>query len=323
MDTHGELEYTVVHDTPAFNLTNHKHLLHIRSPTSRNKHRLVNGHQVSLIETTYYNLLKKAFVDLSLESIAMPFIGTGAAGVSIQDCTGDLITALHKFLVDFSPLIGNQKHFVYLVNNSSNILIEAEVYISRKVSSLNESHGAGTEKNSKLNKTEEESDTSCSSSSNTSTEIDNECVICLEAIKDEKKLELCTHSFCRSCIDEYFETVKKNCPVCNTSYGITQGNQPNGTMTHRFISSKLSGFESSTGTIEITYSIPSGTQDRRHPNPGLPYHGCTRVAYLPDTVEGRRVLDLLKRAFDQKLVFTVGQSRTTGLDNMVTWNDIQ
>lgn len=34
------------------------------------------------------------------------------------------------------------------------------------------------------------------------------------------------------------------------------------------------------------------------------------------------MLRLLKKAFDQKLIFTVGTSRTTGAENQVTWNDI-
>lgn len=34
------------------------------------------------------------------------------------------------------------------------------------------------------------------------------------------------------------------------------------------------------------------------------------------------MLRLLRKAFDQKLIFTVGTSRTTGNENQVTWNDI-
>ena len=48
----------------------------------------------------------------------------------------------------------------------------------------------------------------------------------------------------------------------------------------------------------------------------------TRIAYLPDSAEGREVCDLLKEAFDRKLTFTVGRSVTTGLDNQIVWNGI-
>ena len=55
---------------------------------------------------------------------------------------------------------------------------------------------------------------------------------------------------------------------------------------------------------------------------GQRYSGTTRTAYLPDNNEGRHVLSLLKRAFDARLIFTVGTSHTTGLTNTVVWNDI-
>jgi hypothetical protein len=40
--------------------------------------------------------------------------------------------------------------------------------------------------------------------------------------------------------------------------------------------------------------------------------GFPRKAYLPDNGDGQKALRLLKLAFDQRLVFTVGQSSTTG-----------
>ena len=104
---------------------------------------------------------------------------------------------------------------------------------------------------------------------------------------------------------------------------MSKGDQPDGTMSVQRLMFTLPGYEhTSTRTIQISYHIPSGIQSARHPQPGKAFHGATRLAYLPDTIEGRRVLELLQRAFDNKLVFTVGQSRTTGLDSVVTWNDI-
>lgn len=52
------------------------------------------------------------------------------------------------------------------------------------------------------------------------------------------------------------------------------------------------------------------------------YPGTDRVAYLPDSPEGNRVLRLLRRAFEQRLIFTIGTSMTTGMHNVITWNDI-
>ncbi|KAK9410547.1 E3 ubiquitin-protein ligase DTX3L [Crotalus adamanteus] len=76
------------------------------------------------------------------------------------------------------------------------------------------------------------------------------------------------------------------------------------------------------GTITITYHIPDGIQTERHPHPGKAFVGTFRKAYLPDNKEGREILKLLQRAFNQGLIFTVGQSRTTGATDVVTWNDI-
>jgi len=59
-----------------------------------------------------------------------------------------------------------------------------------------------------------------------------------------------------------------------------------------------------------------------HPNPGQPYSGTRRSAYLPNNAEGNEICQLLRRAFDAGLVFTVGRSNTTGRDNVVIWNDI-
>lgn len=63
-------------------------------------------------------------------------------------------------------------------------------------------------------------------------------------------------------------------------------------------------------------------KQKSHPNPGQRYRAVYREAYLPDNEEGQEILQLLKRAFDQKLIFTVGQSRTTGRQSVITWNDI-
>ena len=58
-----------------------------------------------------------------------------------------------------------------------------------------------------------------------------------------------------------------------------------------------------------------------HANPGQRYNAECRTAYLPNTPEGRKVLMLLKTAFDRRLVFTVGQSATTDRTGII-WNDI-
>ncbi|NXC45751.1 DTX3L ligase, partial [Penelope pileata] len=146
------------------------------------------------------------------------------------------------------------------------------------------------------------------------------CPICMERFNNKETLPKCKHAFCKSCIQKAM-TYKQACPVCNTVYGLMQGDQPDGAMRFQVFPSSLPGYPHC-GTIEITYVMQSGIQTENHPNPGKPYLGITRTAYLPNNKEGQEVLQLLKRAFDQKLIFTVGQSRTTGLQGVITWNDI-
>ncbi|XP_051769496.1 E3 ubiquitin-protein ligase DTX3L isoform X4 [Ctenopharyngodon idella] len=146
------------------------------------------------------------------------------------------------------------------------------------------------------------------------------CAICMDSFTDKKKLK-CGHEFCRDCIRMSVESLGSICPVCKEVFGILEGNQPNGTMNVTTSRMSLPGYPDC-GTIEITYDIPSGIQTKKHPNPGKPFLGANRQAYLPNNREGKEVLSLLDRAFKQKLIFTVGKSTTTGAENVVTWNDI-
>ncbi|NXW62371.1 DTX3L ligase, partial [Eurystomus gularis] len=147
-----------------------------------------------------------------------------------------------------------------------------------------------------------------------------ECPICMERIKNKEILRKCNHAFCKSCIKQAM-SYKQVCPVCNTVYGLVKGDQPDGTMSSKTVLTPLPGYPDC-GTIVITYNMHGGIQTSNHPNPGKPYCSTFRKAYLPDNSEGREVLQLLQRAFNQKLIFTVGQSRTTGVKDVITWNDI-
>ncbi|XP_028398988.1 tripartite motif-containing protein 45-like [Dendronephthya gigantea] len=145
---------------------------------------------------------------------------------------------------------------------------------------------------------------------------DNErCPMCQSDFTDKKTLSECGHSFCAACIDKVFEYQNK-CPVCGQVDGARPGNQPPGVMSDKTRSTQLPGF-TECGTLVITYHFPSGIQELDHPNPGKPYEEAMHIAYLPDNKEGRKVLILLKRAFEQKLTFTIGRSETTGLNDCV------
>ncbi|XP_057553513.1 E3 ubiquitin-protein ligase DTX3L [Hippopotamus amphibius kiboko] len=161
------------------------------------------------------------------------------------------------------------------------------------------------------------------SASSEVSEVDKEkdkCTICLNTISDKKVLPKCKHEFCSPCIKKAL-SYKPVCPLCQTCYGIQIGNQPKGEMHTTVLKDSLPGYESC-GTIEITYVIEEGIQTKEHPNPGRRFSGICRNAYLPDNKEGKEVLDLLHRAFRQRLIFTVGESRVSGASDVVTWNDI-
>jgi len=146
------------------------------------------------------------------------------------------------------------------------------------------------------------------------------CPICLDTMVNPRALK-CKHVFCSGCLQSALD-VSNRCPVCQEPQGVLQGNQPRGEMTFHFERHRsVPGYEGC-GTIVIQYRFPQGVQGKEHPNPGQRYDGTSRTAYLPDTREGREVLHLLRRAFDARLVFTVGTSSTTGLTNQITWNDI-
>ncbi|KAJ8405547.1 hypothetical protein AAFF_G00315270 [Aldrovandia affinis] len=175
---------------------------------------------------------------------------------------------------------------------------------------------------------EQQSQTTVNAASSSSTTQDQpmekeDCPICLDTIKETEKetLRRCKHSFCRGCLSRAFE-LKPACPICGILYGSLKGTQPDkGTMEFSYNGTPLPG-NYRYGSIIIRYNIPSGIQGEEHPNPGKRYEGAARTAFLPDSPEGKKVLQLLQKAFEQRLIFTIGQSSTSGRSNVVTWNDI-
>lgn len=152
---------------------------------------------------------------------------------------------------------------------------------------------------------------------------DTNCPVCLEDLADEPKaVPICGHKVCGDCW-KGLQASNPVCPVCRKVYGTLKGNQPKNARMRSKVdpSIHLPGYDPF-GTIVIDYSVPNGIQTDEHPNPGKPYKGTTRRAYLPDNREGAKIHEMLKKAFDARLIFTVGQSVTSGTDDVVTWNDI-
>lgn len=159
---------------------------------------------------------------------------------------------------------------------------------------------------------------------------DATCCLCLQEFEDEDfdekdetktnvvRLSKCNGHFyhyecCGKSIEEYVME-KGFCPYCKVRYVQQFGNQPEGQLSVTKIHSSLPGYPSS-GTILMSFSFPSGIQGDQHPHPGKRYHGDERIAYFPDTKEGRIVVSLFQIAFQRKLLFTIGHSLTRGIDN--------
>ncbi|KAL5251341.1 hypothetical protein ACHWQZ_G016886 [Mnemiopsis leidyi] len=134
----------------------------------------------------------------------------------------------------------------------------------------------------------------------------------------------CNHHIHTQCLHALISSSNNStsfsCLECQRSYGVRTGNQPtSGKMAVKTDSSiSLAGYEQY-GTIIVTYNFTSGVGQN-----GVSYsaHGFPRTAYFPDCDDGNDVVDLIKVAFKRRLIFTIGDSVTTGAKNCVVWNDI-
>lgn len=157
----------------------------------------------------------------------------------------------------------------------------------------------------------------------TVTNHDDDCAICFEKVGSQQavKIKGCSHEFHWVCLQQSLAH-NPRCPTCRKPLDCARGKSPSGTMTIEATNQNCPGFGRGVKSIQITYSIPGGTQKDFHENPRQRYSGTSRVAYLPNTPEGRQLLQRLKHAFRHGLTFRVGRSLTTGAHNQVTWTSI-
>uniref|UniRef100_A0A7E4V4P7 E3 ubiquitin-protein ligase n=1 Tax=Panagrellus redivivus TaxID=6233 RepID=A0A7E4V4P7_PANRE len=162
----------------------------------------------------------------------------------------------------------------------------------------------------------------------------NECPVCLydlamshlgssdsADLKADPVVQLtnCIHKFHQTCIKQCFET-KKQCPMCLRMYDKTFGNQPaHCRMRVINVPGRVPGNHRADGWFRIKYLIPGGIQTEGHVRPGLPHSGGTRSAWVPNDEGGREVLELLQKAFDQRHIFTIGDSVLTDQQNVPVW----
>jgi len=171
----------------------------------------------------------------------------------------------------------------------------------------------------------------CQSTGNArvATQEESVCPVCLEPLETGVLALPCSHKLHDDCTRKVVEFGQAgpdclHCPECQDTNGVRTGNQPlTGDMTWTTIPHSLPGHLGH-DTIVIKYRMEGGVQGEEHPNPGRPYQatGFPRIAYLPDSDEGRSILSLLTKAFRRRLIFTVGPSLTRGEEDCVTWAGI-
>ncbi|PFX14660.1 uncharacterized protein LOC111344502 [Stylophora pistillata] len=151
--------------------------------------------------------------------------------------------------------------------------------------------------------------------------ISQDCTTCLNQDRNPVYGSACGHYFCKNCIGSVIEKLGF-CPQCKQEK-LFPGNQPVGYMTWRTeLRKSLPGYETS-GTIVVTFNFNGGIQGAEHPNPGERFGGFFCTAYLPHTITGLEVCNLLRRAFNGRLIFTIGKCPATGEDNKIVWNGIE
>lgn len=143
------------------------------------------------------------------------------------------------------------------------------------------------------------------------------------------KLNGCDHLLHLSCFRELQKrplTTAQNftCPICRktTSAAVTGSQPENGTLTVNTMTTS-----SDVKVIVVEFNFQDGVQTVIHPQPGAPYEarGFPRKAFLPNTEEGREILELLKRAFDRGHLFYVGRFNyaADASSFVVEWGPVQ
>ena len=287
---------------------------------------------ISLLEKACYNSLHLADKSNGT-SVAIPGLGSGVFGVPKDVCAQALFVGTERFFQTNRSSVIRRVVFIDLDDSS---VAEFTKEARKRYGDTSASYTTQANRDAKGSDGTfaqffqtlksfvpflDSKDTSKPTTDKDKSAEHEQCPICYD--RDVNMSLPCSHRFCQQCIDQWAKQKKLTCPTCSRPFGKVEGNQPKGgnMTTTIFKTTSLPGYERC-GTIELRYNIPSGWQGSEHPNPGQRHHGTTRIGYLPNNQEGQELLSLLRKAFEARLVFTVGRSITTGVDNVVTWNDI-
>ncbi|XP_066277094.1 uncharacterized protein [Branchiostoma lanceolatum] len=313
-----------------------KNIIHAVGP------RWIRGHEDANereLRQTCYNILTKASATLKAQSVAIPAISSGIFGMPKQKCADSLLSGLLEFLQRAKFPSCTLRKIIFIDMDQATVKVLADTFNNKLSLSVSPSTtGTAASSDGRVSRPPSDQyspsteDSTASRKSHTGQgdtgkgltsdgdDAADDCSICMSDITDPKSLP-CKHTFCRECIDKAL-SYKSQCPMCNTIVGELKGDQPPGRMEWEIYRwTRLPGYEKY-GAIVVNYYFPSGTQGPDHPNPGRYFSGTSRRAYLPNNEEGRELAQLLKRAFDNRLVFTIGTSVTTGATDTVIWNDI-
>ncbi|XP_071145470.1 putative leucine-rich repeat-containing protein DDB_G0290503 [Mytilus edulis] len=257
---------------------------------------------------------------LRMKSIALPFVSTGISPIPKDMCAKEYCKAIEEY----SRIRNNTSSLleIYFVDKNYALISLIRQEFAKAFIKSGKRYVSKQEPGRQNLKPFSKSTNVRAAQLRVRTRMDSRnsevCSICWNTMMQPKKLQ-CGHLFCSACIDHHFKN-EPTCPQCGGIQGSQTGIQPQGRMETNIKSSSLCGFPD-TDTIEIVYVIPSGIQGEEHPHPGRLFEGITRRAYLPNNTKGQLVVKLLKKAFDRRLVFTIGTSRTTGKTGVI-WNDI-
>jgi deltex len=150
-----------------------------------------------------------------------------------------------------------------------------------------------------------DSSAASSSSSSSAAAVATTCPICLCESDNQVKSGVCSHTFCKECIEQWVN-IEPICPVCRKQFIWYRGNQPTKgtTFTTQIIEKSLAGHPNE-HTIIIHFFIPCGYQSARDEHPGKFYRGLDLHVYLPDSTDGRHLVTLLKCAFNNRVLFKI------------------
>uniref|UniRef100_A0A914XYI8 E3 ubiquitin-protein ligase n=1 Tax=Panagrolaimus superbus TaxID=310955 RepID=A0A914XYI8_9BILA len=119
-------------------------------------------------------------------------------------------------------------------------------------------------------------------------------------------------------INILMEIVHKNlpCSICLNDLVGSAGNgeeDPASLETDPVVRMKMCTHEFHKSCIETCF------ETKKDAHYGVPFSGTTRTAYVPNDEGGRHVLNLLRKAFEHRHIFTIGDSITTGVHNVPVW----